>query len=89
MWSQVLDRARQVHAVFPKQIFVGWDIAVLETGPQLIEGNKGLDIIQRTGGEPIGTSRFGTLLAYHLRQILETGHPVSIPAAQTKTEYVH
>ena len=91
MWSQVLDLARQVHAVFPDQIFVGWDIAVLETGPHLIEGNKGpdLDIIQRTGGEPIGTSRFGALLAYHLRQILEKGHTISIPVPQTKTEYVH
>ncbi len=91
MWSQVLDLARQVHAVFADQIAVGWDIAVLETGPHLIEGNKGpdLDIIQRTSGEPIGPSRFGALLAYHLRRTLETEHSVSIPAAHSGAEYVH
>ncbi|MEO8324269.1 MAG: sugar-transfer associated ATP-grasp domain-containing protein [Nitrospirota bacterium] len=91
MWPQVLDLARQVHSVFPDQFFVGWDIAVLETGPHLIEGNKGpdLDIIQRTGGEPIGNSRFGALLAYHLRQGLEKGHSVSIPAARPSAECVH
>lgn len=91
MWHQVLALARQVHAVFPDQILVGWDIAVLETGPHLIEGNKGpdLDIIQRTGGEPIGNSRFGHLLAYHLGRTLEKGHTVSIPAVHTSAEYIH
>ena len=91
MWNQVLDLARQAHALFADQIAVGWDIAVLEAGPHLIEGNKGpdLDIIQRTGGEPIGTTRLGVLLAYHLRQVLETGLAVSIPAVHTGAESVH
>lgn len=91
MWNQVLDLARQVHEVFADQIAVGWDIAVLETGPSLIEGNKGpdLDIIQRTGGEPIGSSRFGVLLAYHLRRSLETDLTVSIPAAHMGVGSTH
>ena len=91
MWSQVLDLARQVHSIFADQIAVGWDIAVLEGGPHLIEGNKGpdLDIIQRTGGEPIGNSRLGILLALHLHRALETGLAVSIPAAPISAESAH
>ena len=50
MWSDVLEIARSAHAAFADQVVVGWDVAVLESGPQMIEGNKSpdLDIIQRT-----------------------------------------
>jgi hypothetical protein len=77
MWDQVLDLAVQAHAAFADQIVVGWDIAVLESGPQLIEGNKGpdLDIIQRTSRRPIGNSRLGVLMAHHLRRaLIESDH---------------
>ncbi|MGH7787325.1 MAG: sugar-transfer associated ATP-grasp domain-containing protein [Candidatus Binatia bacterium] len=72
MWDQVLDAARRAHAAFADQIVVGWDVAVLEDGPALIEGNKGpdLDIVQRTSGQPVGSSRLGTLIAFHLRRAL-------------------
>ena len=70
MWAEVLEVARRAHLAFVDQIVVGWDVAVLSEGPQLIEGNKGpdFDIIQRTSREPIGNSRVGTLLAHHLRR---------------------
>jgi Sugar-transfer associated ATP-grasp len=73
MWSRVLEVARSAHAAFADQVVVGWDVAVLESGPQMIEGNKSpdLDIIQRTSREPIGNSRFGVLMAHHLRRVLE------------------
>jgi Sugar-transfer associated ATP-grasp len=76
MWQDVLDVARRAHRAFGDQIIVGWDVAVLEVGPQLIEGNKGpdFDIIQRTSRAPIGNARVGTLLAHHLRRALEE-HP--------------
>ncbi len=72
MWRQIIELAGLAHRAFADQIVVGWDIAVLEGGPQLIEGNKGpdLDIIQRTSRTPIGNSRLGVLLAYHLRRAL-------------------
>jgi hypothetical protein len=75
MWEQVLDLARSAHLAFGDQIAVGWDVAVLEGGPQLIEGNKSpdLDIVQRTSRRPIGDSRFGVLLAHHLRRVLGDG----------------
>jgi hypothetical protein len=72
-WEEVLDLARRTHAVFSDHVAIGWDIAVLEGGPALVEGNKSpdLDIIQRTHGGPVGNSRFGELLAFHLRRALE------------------
>lgn len=72
LWDEVVDLVLRAHAAFPDQIVVGWDVAVLEFGPRLIEGNKSpdLDIIQRTHGEPIGNSRFGVLLAHHLQRAL-------------------
>lgn len=74
MWNEVVDLALQAHALFPDQVIVGWDIAVVENGPQLIEGNKSpdLDIIQRTGRAPIGNSRLGVLLAHHLHRALQS-----------------
>jgi hypothetical protein len=72
-WNEVLDLARRAHAAFPDHVAIGWDIAILEDGPALVEGNKSpdLDIIQRTHGGPVGNSRFGELLAFHLRRALE------------------
>jgi len=71
-WKESLDLARRAHAAIPGRAVVGWDIAIIDDGPVLIEGNGGadLDIIQRAHREPIGNSRFGELLAHHLR-ILE------------------
>jgi hypothetical protein len=73
LWDAVLELARRAHATFPDQVAVGWDIAILADGPRLIEGNKSpdLDIVQRTHGEPIGNSRFGELLAFHVGRALE------------------
>jgi len=71
-WKESIDLARRAHAVIPGRAVIGWDIAIVDDGPVLIEGNGGadLDIIQRAHREPIGNSRFGELLAHHL-QILE------------------
>jgi hypothetical protein len=85
MWDEVIDLVLRAHAAFPDQIVIGWDVAILRYGPRLIEGNKSpdLDIIQRTGREPIGNSRFGVLLAYHLRRALsqEAGVRTADPSA--------
>jgi hypothetical protein len=69
-WNETLDLVRRAHAVFADRVFIGWDVAVLPDGPQLIEGNGApdLDIIQRTHQEPLGNARFGQILAFHLAQ---------------------
>lgn len=82
MWHRVLDLARAAHEVFADQIVVGWDVAVLEGGPQLIEGNKSpdLDIVQRTTRRPIGNSRLGALLAYHLERAVKEPASLAVRA---------
>jgi len=69
-WDETLDLVRRAHAVFSDRIFIGWDVAVLQDGPQLIEGNGApdLDIIQRTHQGPVGNARLGQILAFHLAQ---------------------
>jgi uncharacterized membrane protein len=64
-WSDTLDLVRRAHAVFSDRMFIGWDVAVLQDGPQLIEGNGApdLDIIQRTHQEPVGNAQLGQILA--------------------------
>jgi len=77
LWPQVLDLARRAHATaFSDQVVIGWDIAILDDGPRLIEGNKGpdLDLVQRSHGGPLGNTRFGQLLAYNLQRSLAVKH---------------
>lgn len=74
LWLQVLDLARRAHATaFSDHVVIGWDIAICDDGPRLVEGNKGpdLDLVQRSHGEPLGNARFGQLLAYNLQRSLE------------------
>jgi hypothetical protein len=69
-WDEALDVALRAHAAFPDLAIVGWDIALLEEGVFVVEGNKGpgIDLMQRAQREPIGNSRFGELLAFHLER---------------------
>jgi len=67
-WREILDLVRHAHTVFSDRIFVGWDVALLQDGPWLVEGNGApdLDIIQRTHQAPLGNACLGQLLAFHL-----------------------
>ena len=69
-WRETLELARQAHRIFPDYALIGWDIAVLEDGPCIIEGNRGpdVDIHPRTARAPIGDGRFGELLAFNLER---------------------
>jgi hypothetical protein len=69
LWDEVISVARTAHKAFAGRVFIGWDIAITDDGPVLIEGNAApdVDLIQRPHGAPLGNSRFGTLLDFHLR----------------------
>ncbi len=71
-WRETLDLTSRAHAAFADRVLIGWDVAILEEGPVLIEGNAGadVDIIERIHGEPLGDSRFGELLVFHLRRAI-------------------
>jgi hypothetical protein len=67
-WKETIALAVSAHSSLVGWRVIGWDIAVVDDGPVIIEGNSNpdLDIIQRTHREPMGDSRFGELLAHHL-----------------------
>lgn len=68
-WDEAKALAVEAHRHFSDRVVVGWDIAILEDGPILVEGNGNpdLDILQRFMPMGFREHRFGELLAYHLR----------------------
>lgn len=74
-WETMIDFVQDAHnRLFPDQVVIGWDVALLENGPCLIEANKApdLDIIQRAQKGPLGNERLGKLLAFNLQRTIET-----------------
>ncbi len=74
-WPELINLAQYAHGIaFSDQVVIGWDIALLDSGPCLIEVNKApdLDIIQRIGSGPVGNERLGRLLAFNLKRTVET-----------------
>ena len=74
-WDTMIDFVQDAHnRLFPDQVVIGWDVALLENGPCLIEANKApdLDIIQRAQKGPLGNERLGKLLAFNLQRTIET-----------------
>ena len=73
-WPELINFVQNAHScLFSDQVVIGWDVALLDKGPCLIEVNKSpdLDIIQRIKGRPLGQERFGKLLAFNLRRTVE------------------
>ena len=69
-WDEILSLAVHAHDCFRPRVLVGWDICITDAGPVVIEGNAQpcVDIIQRAENRPIGTTRMGELLAYHIQK---------------------
>ena len=57
--------------MFSERIVVGWDMALTPDGPLLIEGDpRGfVTMKQRAYRKPFGETRYGELLAHHIRQL--------------------
>jgi Sugar-transfer associated ATP-grasp len=72
-WQDVLALAVKAHAAFPNRIMVGWDVAMLQDGPMIIEGNgkPDLDIHQRVERAPLGNARIAELVVFNLRQQMQ------------------
>jgi hypothetical protein len=69
LWGQTKDLAVAAHELFNDRVVIGWDIAILEDGPILVEGNGNpdMDIIQRFMPTGLRAQRFGELLNHHLQ----------------------
>jgi hypothetical protein len=70
-WIAIKRLALSAHKVFQHRAVIGWDIAITNEGPILLEGNSNLDImfLQRVHDQPIGLSRLGSLLNHHMKHL--------------------
>lgn len=70
LWAETRALAEHAHGAFADRHIIGWDMAILENGPHIVEANGGpdTDMHQRVSREPLGNQRFGELLAFHLRK---------------------
>jgi hypothetical protein len=67
-WRESTDLVRQAHKIaFQRFAFLGWDVAITDDGPVLLETNSGWGALhyQMIGG-PIGRTAFSRILAGHL-----------------------
>jgi hypothetical protein len=69
-WEAVGPLAVAAHALFSDRLVIGWDIAIAEDGPIIIEGNRGpdMDLMQRFMETGFCHHRFGEVIAWHLRE---------------------
>jgi len=67
-WPEVKALGLRAQAVFSDRLFVGWDLAMTEDGPIVVEGNSSpdLDILQRCSRQGMANGRFAELLAERL-----------------------
>ena len=68
-WAEVRELAARAHRLFADRLLIGWDIAITDEGPTLIEGNRGpdMDLMQRFMDTGFCDHRLGELIAWHLR----------------------
>ena len=68
-WPEVKELAIRAHTLFADRLLIGWDIAITEDGPILIEGNRGpdMDLMQRFMDIGFCDHRLAELIAWHLR----------------------
>lgn len=54
-WDVCRDIIRRAHELVPDLVTVGWDLAITESGPMIIEGNPGWDVVppQAVSGVPL------------------------------------
>jgi hypothetical protein len=85
-WEETKQLAISAHREFTDRVVIGWDVAILEDGPIVIEGNGNpdMDILQRFMREGLREHRFGHLLAYHLSARVSALHPTALPEGQTR-----
>lgn len=75
-WPETVEMVAKAASLFPDRIMVGFDVAITDRGPVIIEGNvqQGCDMVQRTHDLPVGLQRLGELLAFQAGEALAT-HP--------------
>ena len=62
-WKQVLDGVRDAHLILPQCRYISWDVAVTESGVELIEGNHNGDYDML---EFVGSNKYWPLMKQFL-----------------------
>ena len=72
LWDEAKELALAAHRHFDDRVVIGWDIAILEDGPIIVEGNGNpdLDILQRFMRIGFRRHRLGELMGHHLKNRL-------------------
>ncbi len=67
-WPEVVELALRAHKAFPTLVFVCWDIAVLPSGPALLEGNPiwAPDEVLLPHGIALSDTQFVRYFNYHV-----------------------
>jgi Sugar-transfer associated ATP-grasp len=65
MWTETVDLARRAHAAFLSVHFIGWDIAILQNGPVLVEANTLPDLTTIEYGMTLSDTQFIPYYNYH------------------------
>ena len=76
-WPETVAMLQRAASLFPDRIMIGFDVAITDRCPVIIEGNvqQGSDMVQRTHDLPVGLQRLGQLLAFHATDALATRPP--------------
>lgn len=75
-WSECLDLVSRAHDLIEGQVpVIGWDLAVLDEGPLLIEANHlpGGNIAQMPSGNPLGVGAFADIVHQRLTRLFLQG----------------
>lgn len=67
-WAHTLELVTQAHRVFTGCVLIGWDVALSQEGPLLLEGNTGWDVptVQQPQRRPLGHTPMVPILQAHL-----------------------
>ncbi len=70
-WNDIMATAIKAHQAFAHRCVIGWDIALTENGPVILEGNSNFDVmfLQRVHGVAAGRTKLGELLNFQLREL--------------------
>jgi hypothetical protein len=70
-FPELAQIAIKAHGMCAERVMIGWDMAVTEEGPYMLEGNSFYDTLypQRIFRQPMGHWRLGELLSFHLDRL--------------------
>ncbi|MCP4037805.1 MAG: hypothetical protein GY733_12765 [bacterium] len=68
-WEEAIRLVVRAHKAFAGRAALEWSVGFTPSGPVLVDGDTApcVHTLQRAYGEPLGGTRFGQLVGYHLR----------------------